>query len=125
MENIKVFFIDHVFSKCKNLQKINTINIFYSVNPKGNFSIRYQLYYLDFEIWKQIYREHIDQVDNHNLYVDNIKTTVDEIKESEYYYIELISSGANLYRNINLIPFIKMGDWNNMNEQILLNSWEE
>jgi len=50
MENIKVFFIDHVFSKCKNLQKINTINIFYSVNPKGNFSIRYQLYYLDFEI---------------------------------------------------------------------------
>jgi len=41
-----------------------------------------------------------------------------------YYYFSLKSKDANLYRNINIIAFLEIDKWNNMNEQIILNTWD-
>lgn len=124
MENMRVSFIDFVFIKCKNLQKINTINIFYSVDVKGRFSIKYTFYYTDLEIWKSIFKEHINQVDDYILYLNENVININDVPKNENYYLEVLSKDVNLYRNINLIPFLEKNNWNNMDEQILLNSWE-
>ena len=118
MKNIK--YMDCVGVRCKNLQTINTIEIFYYIDTNDEFAIEYNFHNSDIEIWKQILEIHKDQNDDAILYNHrNEIIEINNIIEKEYHTFSLKSKNSNLYRNINLIIYI-----DNMDEQIRKNSWE-
>jgi len=49
-EKYEITLVDCVWDRCKNLHKINTIEIFFTVTPDDFFSIEYQFHKVDFEI---------------------------------------------------------------------------
>ena len=121
-EKYEVTLIDCVWDRAKNLHKINTIEIFFTVTPDDFFSIEYQFHKVDFEIWLIILSCHREHVTDSILYnYQNIAVT-EPIESSEYNFFTLKSKQFNLYRNINLIPCLVKGSWNNINESMLLNT---
>jgi hypothetical protein len=107
--------------RCKNLQTINSIEIFYSVT-KNKYIVEYSFHKIDFEIWLEIYKSHIEDVEEHTLYDNNviIKSPLDIHK---YYFYTIISSDVNLYNNIYSIPFIYDEKYVNINLSTSKNTW--
>jgi hypothetical protein len=101
--------IDCTWSKCKNLQIINTLEIFFHINNDDYFSITYCFHNTDFELWKKIIGYHTDNVNNSILLDEfDVKRELNEIKNNqEYYNFSLISKDFNLYRNINLLFYFE------------------
>jgi hypothetical protein len=50
MRDLKFEAFDRVFGKCKNLQKINTISIFFYVDDEDFYFIEYDFNKIDFEL---------------------------------------------------------------------------
>jgi hypothetical protein len=99
--------MDCVNCRCRNLQKVNTIEIFFTINTNDRFVIEYSFHSIDFNYWKEIVKIHKENVTNPRLF-DELGNEVgeDEIEnKSEYYNFILISEDFNLYRNINLTFF--------------------
>ena len=134
MSKFKIFCIDCVWLKCKNLQRINTVEIFYYVSNREEFAIEYNFHKIDFEIWKEIIEIHTDNVSGAILYQKDdtviyeftkLNSEFDLVNSELYYTFILKSKDFNLYRNINLILYLQDDDgWNNMDEMIVLNSWK-
>ena len=121
-EKYEVTLIDCVWDRCKNIHKINTIEIFFTITSDDFFSIEYQFHKIDFEIWLTILSCHREKVSDSILY-DYKKTIVNEpIQSSEYNFFILKSKQFDLYRNINLIPCLIKDNWNNINESMMLNT---
>lgn len=101
--------IDCTWSKCKNLQIINTLEIFFHVTNDDCFSIKYCFHNTDFEIWKKIVGYHTDNVNLPTLLDElGIKRELDKIENNqEYYNFILLSKDFNLYRNINLLFYFE------------------
>ena len=127
MNKFKIFCIDCVWLKCKNLQRINTVEIFYYATNREEFAIEYNFHKIDFEVWKGIIEIRTDNVSGAILYQKD-NTVIYEFTKSNselYYTFILKSKDFNLYRNINLILYLQDDDgWNNMDEMIVLNSWK-
>ena len=123
----KIFCIDCVWLECKNLQRINTVEIFYYVTNREEFAIEYNFHKIDFEIWKEIIEIHTDNVCGAILYQKDDTVIYEFTKSNSELYCTFIlkSKDFNLYRNINLILYLEDGKgWNNMDEMIVLNSWK-
>lgn len=115
--------IDCTWDRCKNIQRINTIEIFFNVTPQDTFSIEYKFHKIDFIIWKNIlwfHKENIESIlyNEKNIIIDEPHETT-----NTYNYFRLESKNFNLYRNINLIPILEYKQWNNINKQMILNTW--
>ena len=124
MEGFKLNYIDCVWKKCKNFQRINTIEIYYYVSTDEYFVIEYNFNRIDFEIWKEIIEIHRDQNSDAILYKDNTIINEKEVSNNDNYYnFKLISKNFNLYRNINLIFYLEDEEGkNNMTEMIKINT---
>lgn len=115
--------IDYTWDRCKNLQRINTIEIFYNVTARNTFFIEYKFHKVDFIIWKNIlwfYRENIESIlyNEKNIIIEEPQDAIDI-----YNYYRLESKNFNLYRNINTIPILEYEKWNNINKQMMQNTW--
>lgn len=121
-EKYEVILCDCVWDRCKNLHKINTIEIFFTVTTDDFFAIEYQFHKIDFEIWLTILTCHKERVSDAILYDYQNIIVGEPIKNFDYNYFTLKSKDFNLYRNINLIPCLEKGKWNNVNESLLLNT---
>jgi hypothetical protein len=121
-----VNYIDCIGTKCKNLQIINTIEIFFYITTNDEFAIKYNFHYIDFTIWKQILEIHKKDCEKTELFFGEY--TIDENKIEnimEYYSFELRSKDFNLYRNINLILYLTDNKgWENTWEMVRKNTWE-
>lgn len=125
MNEYEIRSIDCTWSKCKNLQKINTIEIWYYVDTNDNFVIEYNFHTIDFKIWKKILDIHKEDLESclydlENNIID--ETNLENI--AQYYTFRLKSKDFNLYRNINLIFYLKKEKWNNMHEMVRKNTWD-
>lgn len=119
----EVCFMDCIGMRCKNLQILLSIEIFYDIKTNDEFVIEYNFHKEDFDVWLQIYNEHINNVNNYKLYdINGLLLTKPENKY-ELFYFKVISKDSNLYRNIRLIPFIEDNKFINMNESVYNNSW--
>jgi hypothetical protein len=49
VDKFQIYYVDCIEMKCKNLQKINTIEIFYGITIDGEFSIEYNFHSIDFD----------------------------------------------------------------------------
>ena len=127
MDKYSLEALDCVWAKCKNLQKINSIETFFYVNTDGLFSIDYCFHKIDFEMWKKMIEYHKHETDG--VLYDNLNNKIDVekiINSRQYYQFTMKSKNPNLYRNINLIFFLDdLRNWNNMDEMIRLNTWEQ
>ena len=124
MGEYKVYAIDCAGMKGKNFQRINTIEIFYYVNMDNKFGIEYNFYNIDFEIWKGVLKIHLEDCEYELWDRGNKIIRLEDLTNTEAYYTFYITSADfNLYRNINIIPFLKKGGWDNMNEMIEANVW--
>lgn len=105
MNEYKLSCIDCTWADCKNFQKINSIEIFFYITTKNEFSIRYNFHKEDFELWKKIIDYHTDEIEDIILKNDKKEIiSIENIKNEEIYYtFYLNSKDFNLYRNINLI----------------------
>ena len=65
----KLMGIDVAGAWCKNLQKINTIEIFFYVNTSDYFCIEYNFHKIDFEMFKEILEMHKEDVEETKLYI--------------------------------------------------------
>lgn len=105
--------------RCKNFHVLNTIEMFFGVNGEGQFFISYRFHGIDFSLWEQIDRIHIDQVEEVQYFHFNKEVKRSEIKAGHLYYsIVLTSNEPNLYRNLNTICFLERNSWNNMDEMM-------
>jgi len=128
LSKYNVGFVDLCGGRCKNLQFLNTIEIFYFVNTECYFNIEYKFHRVDFVLWESLYLAHTDMTNDCFLYdIEGKVIDFDKFENlSEYYILYLSSKDANLYRNINIIPYLWRDDgWSNENQQMILNTWEE
>ena len=125
MSAYKISTIDCVWDKCKNLQRINTIEIFFKITTDDDFAIEYNFHSIDFNLWKQILIIHRDQNDDSLLYNSfNEIINIEFIKNDSIYYTFILKSkNFNLYRNINLFLYLENDSWNNMEEMLRNNTW--
>lgn len=128
-EKLKITYVDCVWKKGKNFQKINTIEMFFAVNMEGEFFIEYNFHSIDFDYWKEIALIHVEDID-FELSDDfgDLISSIDAVKNDKEYFTLIISSNnPNLYRNINYIFFFKNSETgeNNMDDMIDQNTWEE
>ena len=125
MNEYDLYRIDLVEVFCKNFQRLNTIEIRYTTYLSDDFAIEYKFHEIDFEIWLELVKLHRERVDNCEL-LDQFDNSVPKPIKARYNAYKLVSKDFSLYRNINLIPFLKKkdGTWDNMREQIELNTWE-
>jgi hypothetical protein len=126
MNAFKVNYIDCVGIKCKNLQIINTIEIFFYVTTEDEFAIKYNFHSIDFFIWKDIVKIHKENCDNAELFHSDCIINENNIKNSlDYYSFTLKSKDFNLQRNINLIFYLSdEKGWDNIWEMVNKNTWE-
>ena len=122
----KVLYIDCVDAKCKNLQKINSVEIFYYINTSNYVAINYKFHGVDFEIWKQIVKIHRKSDPTAILCdIDNFIVNEDNVRNANIYYtFELISESFKLYKNINFILYLqneRAGD--NLEKSLKINVW--
>lgn len=124
--NMNLGCLDVVNCKVKNLQKINSIEIFYYIDMSNRFVIEYSFHCNDFELWKKILCIHKKCADS-LLYVGDVIVDETSLKnDSIYYDFALKSKNPNLYKNINLLFYIEEG----LDEECLIkkiikkNSWE-
>lgn len=120
-------WIDYVFADCKNIQKINTIEIHFYVTTDDYFAITYNFHSIDFEMWKEIVEIHREHIEESFLLAEFDEEVVDinELKNNDTYYsFTLKSKEFNLYRNINIIFFLKGKNWDTMDESIRRNTWK-
>lgn len=123
IEKFTIKYADCVWDKCKNKQKINTIEIFFGVTTRDTFRIEYSFHKIDFILWEQILEIHKDAVLDPILY-DNEGIVTEVKNELNYYFYRLESKDFNLYRNINFIFFLDdEKGWNNMNDMLKQNTW--
>lgn len=121
----KLYYIDCVWCRCKNLQKINTIEIFFYVNTKDQFVIEYSFHPTDIEIWREIVSIHRDQNPEAILYNEyEIEVNENNVMPTSYCIFKLKSTSFNLYRNIGLIFYLEdENEKNNMLEMMKKNTW--
>lgn len=131
MDKYELGFYDFFNGKCKNFQRLNTIEIFYYISTRNSFIINYKFHPIDIKLCKSMIGCHTEYVrdwiltDMFNENIENIELI--DINKS-YYEFNLESKDANLYRNINLIPYLCIHEndeiiWSNCEEQIKLNTW--
>lgn len=124
MDKYNVCYVDAVWARGKNLQRLNTIEMYYYVNTNDEFVIQYDFHKIDLETWKKVMEIHKEGC-NTELY-DEFKNKIEKIVDDRNYYTFLLKSkDFNLFRNISLILFLKKDDWNNMEEQLILNTIEK
>jgi len=121
-EKYNVAMIDCVWDRCKNLQKINTIEIFFTVTNDGFFAVEYLFHRIDFDIWLQILAAHKERDEHAQLFDSNNSVILLPKNDCEYISYTLKSSKFDLYKNIQLIPYIYTDNWDNINESIMLNT---
>ena len=107
MRDLKFEAFDRVFGKCKNLQKINTISIFFYVDDEYFYCIEYDFNKIDFELWKIIIKYHKIDTDGVLFNHLNQKINEDDLINCDRFHFTMKSKNSNLYRNINLIFFSK------------------
>lgn len=126
IKDYEVCFMDVFWDKCKNLQKLNSIEIFYTTdiyNDEYYISIEYRFHKIDFYIFLQIIKMHKSSVNNYILFNDNIEIENIEIEKIELYNeYKLISKDISLYSNINYIPHLHKDSWNNLNQSLMINT---
>lgn len=117
--------VDCAFTRTKNLQKFNTIEMFFYVDTKSYFVIEYSFHSIDFEFWEGVIEAHKENVDDFIMTDSNDFIINGEYTNSdEYHIVKLKSKSFNLYRNINLIFFLSDDEgWDNMDEMVRKNSW--
>lgn len=127
MKNFDIFYVDCVWSNCKNFQKINSIEMFFSIDINDNFCIEYNFHKIDFNFWLEIIEIHSEDIETilydwNSVIIERNKI----INSQEYYMFILKSKDFNLYRNINYIFYLENRDtkWNNMEEMLRLNTWK-
>lgn len=119
----EVILYDCVWDRCKNIHKVNTLEIFFNILPEDFFAIEYRFHKIDNEIWLIIMNSHKSTVNDAILYdSNNIIINEKNIKYSTYNFFILKSKKFNLYRNINIIPCLYNGKWNNVNESMSINT---
>ncbi len=126
MSKFQIRYVDCVWDKCKNLQKINTIELFFYVNTEDEFVIDYNFHSLDFDLWVQILEVHKEENSDARLFnSENEEIVSDPINSGNTYFaFSLRSKNFNLYRNINLVFFLEHeSGWNNMSEMLRQNTW--
>lgn len=123
MKKYEICFISCIWDRCKNVQYINTIEIYYSINEKNKFIIQYKFHESDFIYWLEIIKEHKKNLNDLIIYDnDEILENIPKNTSKLYNTYILESSDFNLYRNINSIPCLQNKTWNNINEQLILNT---
>lgn len=120
-----VKYIDCTWGRCKNLQRLNTIELWFYIETNNTFNIEYSFHKIDFKIWLEILEIHKEDIINSTLLnIDNEVVDIENIKNTEEYYIfKLTSKEFNLYRNISLILYLENGKWNNRDEMLRKNTW--
>jgi len=114
-------YIDCTWSKVKNLQKIKTIEIFFTITTTDLFMIEYNFHSIDFELWKEIINIHIENIKDYKIHRNEEKIDLKNFENLyDYYSIKLTSKDFNLYRNINLIFF---NDPKEIDEKLQINTW--
>jgi len=126
IKDYEVCFMDVIWDKCKNLQKLNSIEIFYTTdiyNDEYYISIEYKFHKIDFYIFLQIIKMHKSSVNNCILFNNNNVIDNVEIEKIELYNeYKLISKDISLYSNINYIPHLQKNSWNNLNQSLMINT---
>lgn len=125
MNDYNIEFIDCIWDKTKNLQKINTIEIFYDViefNNEWYISINYKFHKIDYLIFMDMIKFHTSNINNFEILKDGVIIESISNDDSIYKNFTLISKEMRLYNNISYIPFLKRGKWNNMNESVTMNT---
>ena len=127
MEKFSVAYIDCANCKGKNLHLLNSIEIYFYINTSSLFVIEYNFHKIDFNLWKEVYFIHKECNENAILYDQQENMIkIENLKDTENYYkLKLVSENANLYRNINIICYLKNKNWNNMDAMIKQNLWEK
>lgn len=116
--------IDCTWNRSKNIHLINTIEIYFHITTNNTFSIEYRFHKIDFDIWKNILWFHKRNIKETILYDENNLIILEPINTTNIYnYYRLESKEFNLYRNIQSIPILEYKQWNNINKQIILNTW--
>lgn len=124
MDGFKVRYIDYIEARAKNLQKLNTIEIYYYISTDDLFVIEYNFHKIDFKMWEEVIEIHKEENDDAILYYKN--KVVKKIENEETYYTcSLKSQSFNLHRNINLILYLEKGVWDNEREMIRKNVWND
>lgn len=99
-----VTYVDCVGCRTKNLQKIRSIEIFFTVYNDLNFVIEYEFHETDFDLWKKIVEIHTDNVKEYKIILNEKEVKIEDIiNNMTYYSIKIKSLDVNLYKNINLI----------------------
>lgn len=127
----KVCYVDCVWDRCKNLQKINSIEIYYTVknhNSETYCCIDYTFYIVDYKIFKQIIEHNITFVKKYILLKnDEVISKLDDENNVEidlYNKYSIISKDIRLLYNMYFIPFIENKDHlKNMNNSLMINTW--
>ena len=108
----------------KNFQKINTIEIRYKIYLTDEFGIEYNFHQIDFDLWLGLLETHQEDVTESYL-INEYGQEINTPEKFVYNHYVLVSKDINLHRNINLIPYLfnKETNWDNMHDQIELNTW--
>lgn len=91
----------------KDEQVLKSINIVYSINKNGFFTIEYWFDGTDYELWLDLYESHKSNLYEYFLYDIDNNIIKDCILNEEYNYYRLESNDERLHDWIEYIPFIE------------------
>ena len=120
-----VEWVDVFWAKCKNFQYFSSLEIYYDLTGDNFFIVQIKYHISEVEYVKEVISAitwglEADEVKFESLI--SVHSNIDEY-DSNVGHIYIKSKNYNLYRSMNLIFFLKDGDWNNMDEMIKLNTW--
>lgn len=103
--------------KPKNLQKINTIEIYYYITIDNTYAIDYSFHRNDLPLWEQLIDLQKKCINDTTFNID-----INDVRLiGNYCVCEISSKNYNLYERINFIPYFK--NINNLEEALKINSW--
>ena len=110
----KVNYIDCIWDRCKNLQKINSIEIYYTIKEYDDESyccIDYTFQSIDYKIFKQIINHNKTFIKKYILLKNDKK--IDDLEDEDKKNIDhfnkysIISKDIRLIYNMYFIPYIE------------------
>lgn len=132
--------VDCVWRRPKNLQRLNSIEIYYYKDNSPYYCINYRFHLIDLMFWQNILNMTLTNIP-HYFCTDTITQKklilTNFLQVDPAIFVEHVDNGESwifnftlfskdpmiIYSNISTIFFLQKGEWNNMNLSIEKNTW--